>query len=91
METNGSAGQTYEKVRPRRQPRGTRRQRRQILELGREIGVIQEVVVNRAVEYHDPHVLISLESVDNFLELLDHFRPHHVERRIVDRDAPICW
>ena len=61
----------------------------QVLELGREIGVIQEVVVDRAVEDHDPDLLVGLESVHDFLKLLDHFRAHHVDRRVVDRDAPI--
>jgi hypothetical protein len=49
--------------------------------------VIQEGVVDRAVEDHDPHLLVGLESVDDFLELPDHFRAHDVDRRIVDRDA----
>ena len=51
--------------------------------------MIQEVVVDRAVEDHDPDLLVGLESVDDFLELPDHFRAHHVDRRVVDRDAPI--
>ena len=55
----------------------------------REIRVIQEVVVDRAVEDHDPDLLIGLESADVCLELLDHFRAHDVDRRIVDRDSPI--
>jgi len=29
-----------------------------------------------------------LESAHDFLELFDHFRAHHVDRRIVDRDTP---
>jgi len=37
--------------------------------------VIQEVVVDRAVEDHDPDLLISLQSSHDFLELLDHYRP----------------
>ena len=65
------------------------RQRGQVFNLGREIRVIQEVVVDRAVEDHDPDLLVGLESVDDFLELLDHFRAHDVDRRVVDRDTPI--
>src|SRR5580658_6304216 len=34
-------------------------------------------------------MLIGLESVDDLLELLDHFRAHDVDRRVVDRDTPI--
>src|SRR4029077_9869391 len=85
----GQACQTHEKVRPRRQTCGSRRQCGQVLKLGREIGVIQEIVVNGAVEYHDPDKLIGLESVDDFLELPDHFRAHYVYRRVVNRDTPI--
>ena len=51
--------------------------------------MIQEVVLNRAVEDHDPDMLVGLESVDDLLELPDHFRTHHVDRRVVDRDTPI--
>src|SRR5580700_9688576 len=56
---------------------------------GQEIGVIQEVVVDRAVEDHDPDLLVGLEGADQCLELPDHFRAHHVDRRVVDRDTPI--
>ena len=73
------ARQTHEKVRPGRQARGTGRHGGQVLELGHEIGVIQEVVVDRAVEDHDPDLLVGLESVDDFLELTDHLRAHDVE------------
>ena len=51
--------------------------------------MIQEVIIDRAVENHHPDLLIGLESVDDFLELLDHYRAHHVDRRVVDRDAPV--
>src|SRR5690349_10298742 len=34
-------------------------------------------------------MLVGLQSVDDFLKLPDHFRAHHVDRRVVDRDAPI--
>jgi hypothetical protein len=34
------------------------------------------------------HVLVGLGSVDDFLELQDHFRAHYVDRRVVDRDTP---
>jgi hypothetical protein len=34
-------------------------------------------------------MLVGLESVDDFLELPDHFRAHDVDRRVVDRDTPI--
>ena len=74
MEATGDASQPHEKVRPRWQASGTGRQRGQVFELGQEIGVIQKVVVDRAVEDHDLNMLIGLESVDDFLELLDHFR-----------------
>ena len=70
-------------------PVGPGRHGSQVLELGREIGVIQEVIVDRAVEDYDPDLLVGLESADYFLELPDHFWAHHVDRRIVDRDAPI--
>jgi hypothetical protein len=40
--------------------------------------VIQEVVVDRAVEDHYPDMLIGLESLDDFLELLGHFRAYDV-------------
>jgi hypothetical protein len=50
--------------------------------------VIQEVVVDRAAEDHDPDI-VRLDTVDNFLELPDHFRAHNVDRRVVDRDTPI--
>jgi len=83
------AGQTRKKVRPRRQARGALRQRGQVFNLGREIRMIQEVVVDRAVEDHDPDLLVGLKNVDDFLELLDHFRPHDVDGRVVDRDTPI--
>ena len=83
------AGQTHEKVRPRRQACRTSRQCGQVLQLGREIGVIQEVVVDRAVEDHDPDMLVGLECVDDFLELPDHFRSHNVDRRVVECDTPV--
>jgi hypothetical protein len=51
--------------------------------------VIQEVVVHRAVEDHDCDLLVGFESVDDFLELPDHFWAHDVERRVIERDAPI--
>src|SRR5580658_6938829 len=51
--------------------------------------MIQEIVVYRAVEDHDPDLLVSLKSADDFLELPDHFRTHYVDRRVVDRYAPI--
>ena len=51
--------------------------------------MIQEVVVDRAVEDYDPDMFVGLESVDGFLELPDHLRAHHVDRRVVDSDAPI--
>ena len=51
--------------------------------------MIQEVVVHRAVEDHDPDLLVGFESVDDFLELPDHFRAHDVDRRVIERDAPI--
>ncbi len=38
-----------------------------------EVGVIQKVVVDRAVEDHDPDMLVGLESVDDFLKLLRPF------------------
>src|SRR5208282_5579413 len=50
-----------------------------IFNLGREIRVIQEVVFNRAVEDHDPDLLVGLKSDDDFLELLDHFWTHDVD------------
>ena len=86
---NRQAGQTHKKVQPRQQARGALRQRSQVFHLGREIRVIQKVVVDRAVEDYDPELLVGLKSVDDFLELLDHFRPHDVDRRVVDGDAPI--
>src|SRR5258708_22346141 len=33
-------------------------------------------------------MLVGFESVDDFLELLDHPRAHDVERRVIERDAP---
>ncbi len=52
--------------------------------------MIQEVVVDRAVEDHTTLTCSSaLESVDDFLKLLDHFRPHNVDRWVIDRDTPI--
>jgi hypothetical protein len=86
---NRQAGQTHKKVRPRRQACGALRQRGQVFNLGREIRVIQEVLVDRAVKDHDPRLLVGLKSVDDFLELLDHFWTHDVDRRVVDRDTPI--
>src|SRR3979411_2878565 len=56
---------------------------------GQEIGGIQEVVVDRAVEAHDPDILVGLQSVDDFLKLPDHFRSHNVDRWVVDCDTPI--
>jgi hypothetical protein len=53
--------------------------------------VIQEVVVDRAVEDHDPDLLISLQSSHDFLELLEHYRAHDVDRRVIDCDPPIGW
>src|ERR1700679_3187384 len=51
--------------------------------------MIQEVVVNGAVEDDDSYVIVGLESVNDFVELPDHFRAHDVDRRVVDRDTPI--
>ena len=34
-------------------------------------------------------VLVALESVDDLLELTNHFRAHDVDRRVVNGDAPI--
>src|ERR1700722_5266315 len=34
-------------------------------------------------------MFVSLQSADDFLELSDHFRAHDVDRRVVDRYAPI--
>ncbi|MGA7353878.1 MAG: hypothetical protein WBW76_00470 [Candidatus Cybelea sp.] len=51
--------------------------------------MVQEIAIDGAIEYHDPDKLIGLESVDDFLELLEHFRAHHVDRRVVDRDTPV--
>jgi hypothetical protein len=34
-------------------------------------------------------LLVGLKSVDDFLELLDRFWTHDVDRRVVDRDPPI--
>src|SRR6202042_877131 len=51
--------------------------------------VIQEVVVDRAVEDYDPDVLIGLDRVNDVLKLPDHFRAHDVDRRIIDSDPPI--
>jgi hypothetical protein len=45
--------------------------------------------LDRAVEDHDPDLRVSLERIDDFLELPDNFRAHHIDRRIVDRDTPI--
>src|SRR6202030_4621664 len=75
---NQQAGQTRKKVRPRRQARGALWQRGQVFNPGRKIRVIQEVVVDRAVEDHDPDLLVGLKSVDDLVELLDHFRTHDV-------------
>src|ERR1700683_1174347 len=44
--------------------------------LGREVGVIQEVVLDRAVEDHHPHLLVGLQRVHHLLELFHHFRTH---------------
>ena len=62
--------------------------RGQVFKLRQEIGVIQEVVVDRAFEHYDPDILVGLESVDKSLEPSDHFWAHHVDRRVVDRDTP---
>jgi hypothetical protein len=67
--------QTREKVRPRRQSGGTVRHRGQVLELGREIGVIEEIAVDRAVEHHDSYMFVGLESVHHSLETRTIFGP----------------
>ena len=81
--------QTHEEVRPRLQAGWALRDAGQVFDLGREIGVIQEVVLDCAVEDYDSDLLVGLQSLHDFLELLDHLRSHHVERRVIDRYAPI--
>jgi hypothetical protein len=73
-----SAIEATGKVRPCLQAGGALRYAGQVLELGREIGVIQKVVLDRAVEDHHPDLLVGLQSVHDLLKLLDHFRAHHV-------------
>ena len=51
--------------------------------------MIQEVVFDRAVEYHDLDTLVGLDDVYDPLELLNHFRTHDVDWRVINRDAPI--
>src|ERR1700722_5631663 len=50
--------------------------------------MIQEVVVNGAVEDDDSYVIVGLESVNDFVELPDHFRAHDVDRGVFDSDTP---
>src|SRR4051794_606931 len=51
--------------------------------------MVQEVVLDCAIENHDPDVFVGLDLVDYFLELPDHLRAHDVDGRVVDRHAPI--
>jgi hypothetical protein len=51
--------------------------------------MIQEVVVDGAVEDDDSYVIVGLESVNYFVELPDHFRAHDVDRRVVDSGTPV--
>ena len=84
-------GHVEEPVHPRAASCGTRRQCGQVLKPGIETGVIPEVFFDRAVRNNHPDILIGLESMDVFLPRLDHFRPHHIDRWVVDGDAPIAW
>ena len=51
--------------------------------------MIDKVVLNGAVEDHDPDVLVGFQGVDEFLKLADHYRAHDVDRRVIDGDSPI--
>src|ERR1700721_2261535 len=57
----GKAGQPREKVRPEWQACGPRRHSGQVLKLGREVRVIQEIVVDRAFKHHNSHLLVGLK------------------------------
>jgi hypothetical protein len=51
--------------------------------------VCQEEALNRAVENDNLHFFVGFERRDDLVELRDCFRPKNVERRVVERDAPV--
>src|ERR1700681_843447 len=63
MEANGARVRRTRKSGQRGQACGTGRHCGEVLDPRHEIGVIQEVVVDGAVEDHDPDMLVGIESV----------------------------
>jgi hypothetical protein len=49
---------------------------------------ITKEAFDRAVEGHDLDVLVSLERSEDLSELQNKFRPHEVERRVIEGDPP---
>src|SRR5437773_2806396 len=86
---NRRARQAHEAVRPGLEPRRPCRYPFEILEICKEIAVVQEVAFDGAVKDHDLDLLVVLDGRHDFPEFLDELRAHHVERRIVERNPPV--
>ena len=51
----------------------------------------QEKPLDRAIKDDDFDVLVSFQRCDDFVELGNCVRAKDVERRMIDRHAPISW
>ncbi len=51
--------------------------------------MIQKEAVDGAFEDHHLHAVVVLELRDDVSDLQNEFRPHEVERRVVEYDATV--
>jgi hypothetical protein len=81
--------QPHEDVRPRLQPSRPLRYAGQIFKLGVEIAVVQKEPLDGAVEHQDPDLFVGFDRRHDLAKFKNEFRPHQVQRWIVECDPPI--